>query len=60
MMLRWFARKYSTHDIVEEYRSILVFPLLDGWAVADDTWVADIGGIPCLDWTKVFWLHLGL
>jgi hypothetical protein len=36
MMLRWFARKYSTRDIVEEYRCIPVCPLLDGWAVADD------------------------
>jgi hypothetical protein len=36
MMLRWFARKYSTHDIVEEYRCIPVCPLLDEWAVADD------------------------
>jgi hypothetical protein len=36
MMLRRFARKYSTRDIVEEYRSIPVCPLVDGWAVADD------------------------
>jgi hypothetical protein len=54
MMLRWFARKYSTRDIVEEYHNILVCPLLDGWAVAEDAWAADIGGIPCPDWTKVF------
>jgi hypothetical protein len=54
MMLRRFARKYSTRDIVEEYRSIPVFPRVDGWAVADDAWVDDIGGIPCPDWTKVF------
>jgi hypothetical protein len=53
MMLRRFTRKYSTRDIVEEYRSILVCPLVDGWAVADDAWAADIGGIPCPDWTKV-------
>jgi hypothetical protein len=52
MMLRRFARKYSTRDIVEEYRSIPVCPLLDGWAVSDDAWAADIGGIPCPDWTK--------
>jgi hypothetical protein len=31
-----------------------MFPLLDGCVVADDTWVAEIGGIPYLDWTKVF------
>jgi hypothetical protein len=49
MMLRWFARKYSTRDIVEEYRSIPVCPLVDGWAVADDAWADDIGGIPCPD-----------
>jgi hypothetical protein len=54
MMLRRFARKYSTHDIVEEYRSIPVCPLVDGWAVADDAWAADISGIPCPDWTKAF------
>jgi hypothetical protein len=30
MMLRRFARKYSTRDIVEEYRSIPVCPLVDG------------------------------
>jgi hypothetical protein len=54
MMLRRFARKYSTHDIVEEYRSIPMCPLVDGWAVADDAWAADIGGIPCPDWTKAF------
>jgi hypothetical protein len=33
MMLRRFARKYSTRDIVEEYRNIPVCPLLDGWVV---------------------------
>jgi hypothetical protein len=49
MMLHRFARKYSTRDIVEEYRSILVCPLLDGWAVADDAWAADICRIPCSD-----------
>jgi hypothetical protein len=54
MMLRWFVRKYSTRDIVEEYRSIPVCPLVDGWAVADDAWADDIGGIPCPDWMKVF------
>jgi hypothetical protein len=54
MMLRRFARKYSTRDIVEEYRSIPVCPLLDGWAVSDDAWAADIGGIPCPDWMKAF------
>jgi hypothetical protein len=54
MMLHRFARKYNTCDIVEEYRSIPVCPLLDGWAVAEDAWAADIGGIPCSDWTKVF------
>jgi hypothetical protein len=54
MMLRRFARKYSTRDIVEEYRSIPVCPLVDGWVVADDAWADDIGGIPCPDWTKVF------
>jgi hypothetical protein len=54
MMLRRFARKYSTRDIVEEYRSIPVCPVVDGWAVADDAWAADIGGIPCPDWTKAF------
>jgi hypothetical protein len=30
MMLRWFGRKYSTHDNVEEYRCIPVCPLLVG------------------------------
>jgi hypothetical protein len=54
MMLCRFARKYSTCDIVEEYRSIPMCPLLDGWAVAEDTWAVDIGDIPCPDWTKVF------
>jgi hypothetical protein len=33
MMLRWFAQKYSTRDIMEEYRCIPVCPLLDGWAL---------------------------
>jgi hypothetical protein len=54
MILRRFARKYSTHDIMEEYRSIPVRPLVDGWAVADDAWADHIGGIPCPDWMKVF------
>jgi hypothetical protein len=54
MMLRRFARKYNTRDIVDEYRSIPVCPLLDGWAVADDAWAADIGGILCQDWMKAF------
>jgi hypothetical protein len=54
MMLRRFACKYSTRDIVEEYRNITVCPLLDGWAIADDAWADDIGGIPCPDWTKAF------
>jgi hypothetical protein len=54
MMLHRFARKYSTRDIVEEYRSISVCPLLDGCAVADDAWAAVIGGILCPDWTKFF------
>jgi hypothetical protein len=31
MMLRRFARKYSTRDIVEEYRSIPMCPLVDAW-----------------------------
>jgi hypothetical protein len=52
-MLRRFARKYGKRDIVEEYHSILVCPLVDGWSVADE-WADDIGGIPCPDWTKVF------
>jgi hypothetical protein len=47
-MLRRFARKYGTRDIVEEYRSIPVCPLVDGWSVADDEWAEDIGGIPAL------------
>jgi hypothetical protein len=54
MMVYRFACKYNTHDIVEEYRSIPVCLLLDGWAVADDAWAADIGGIPCPNWMKVF------
>jgi hypothetical protein len=54
MMLHRFACKYSTRDIVEEYRCFPVCPLLDGWAVADDAWAAKIGGIPCPDWTKAF------
>jgi hypothetical protein len=49
MMLRQFARQYSTRDIVEEYRNIPVCPLVDGWAVADDAWADDIGSIPCPD-----------
>jgi hypothetical protein len=49
MMLHRFAHKYSTHNIVEEYRSIPVCLLLDGWAVAEDAWAADIGSIPCPD-----------
>jgi hypothetical protein len=48
MMLRRFARKYSTRDIVEEYRIIPVCPLLDGWVVTDDALAAEIGGIPAL------------
>jgi hypothetical protein len=47
MMLRRFTRKYNTRDIVEEYRSIPVCPLVDGWVVADDALVDDIGGILC-------------
>jgi hypothetical protein len=39
---------------VEEYRSIPVCPLVEGWAVADDAWADDIGGIPCPDWMKAF------
>jgi hypothetical protein len=39
---------------VEEYHSIPVCPLVDGWVVADDAWADDIGGIPCPDWTKAF------
>jgi hypothetical protein len=54
IMLRWFARKYGTCNIVEEYCSIPVCPLVDGWSVADDEWTDDIGGIPCPDWTKIF------
>jgi hypothetical protein len=54
MMLRRYDRKYNTRDIVEQYRSIPVCPLLDGCAVAEDTWAADIGGISCPDWTKAF------
>jgi hypothetical protein len=54
IMLRRFVRKYGTRDIMEEYRNILVCPLVDGWSVADDEWAEDIGGIPCPDWTKVF------
>jgi hypothetical protein len=49
MMLCRFARKYSTQDIMEEYRAILVCPLLDGWSITDDAWVADNGGIPYPD-----------
>jgi hypothetical protein len=37
MMLRRFARKYNTCDIMEEYRSIPVCPLVDSWDVADDS-----------------------
>jgi hypothetical protein len=59
MMLRQFARKYSTRDIVEEYRSIPVCPLVDGWVVTEDTWAADSGDIPCPDWMKVFGFTLG-
>jgi hypothetical protein len=54
IMLCRYARKYRTRDIVEEYRCVPVCPLLDGWAVADDAWAAEIGGIPYPDWTKVF------
>jgi hypothetical protein len=54
MMLHRFARKNSTRDIVKEYRSILVCPLVDGWVVSNDAWANDIGGIPCPDWTKAF------
>jgi hypothetical protein len=36
MMLRQFARKYSTRNMMEEYRSIPVCLLLDGWEVVDD------------------------
>jgi hypothetical protein len=34
---------------VEEYRSIAVCPLVDGWVVADDALADDIGGILCPD-----------
>jgi hypothetical protein len=54
IMLRRFPRKYGTRDIVEEYHSIPVCPLVDGWSVADDEWAEDIGGISCPDCTKVF------
>jgi hypothetical protein len=54
MMLRRFTRKYNTRDIMEEYRSISVCPLVDGWAVADDAWADDIDDISCPDWTKAF------
>jgi hypothetical protein len=53
-MLRRFARKYNTRDIVEEYRSIPVCPLVDGWAVADNACANGIGGISCPDWKKAF------
>jgi hypothetical protein len=53
-MLRRFVCKYITRDIVEEYRSISVCPLVDGWVVADDAWADDIGDILCPDWTKAF------
>jgi hypothetical protein len=44
---------------MEEYHSILVCPLVDGWSVADDEWADDIGGIPCPDiLDEDFWLHL--
>jgi hypothetical protein len=49
MMLRRFARKYNTCDIVEEYHNILVCPLVDGWAIANDAWADGIGGTPCAD-----------
>jgi hypothetical protein len=49
IIIHRFTRKYSTRYIVEEYRSIPVCPLLDGWAVADDAWAANVGGIPCPD-----------
>jgi hypothetical protein len=54
MMLRRFAHKCGTRDIVGEYRSIPVCPLVEGWVVADDAWADNIGGIPCPDWTKAF------
>jgi hypothetical protein len=54
MMLRRFARKYNTCEIVEEYRSIPVCPLVDGWVVSNDACADDIGGILCPDWTKAF------
>jgi hypothetical protein len=54
MMLRRFARKNSTRDIVEEYRSIPVCPLVDGWVVSHDAWEDNIGSIPCPDWTNAF------
>jgi hypothetical protein len=28
--------------------------LLDGWAVVDDAWATEIGGIPYPDWMKLF------
>jgi hypothetical protein len=36
MMLRHFTRKYITRDIMEEYRTIPMCPLLDGCLIADD------------------------
>lgn len=52
MILHRFARKYGTRDIMEEYHCVSVCPLLDGCAVSDDAWAADIGGIPCPNWMK--------
>jgi hypothetical protein len=53
-MLRRFAHKYNTHDIMEEYHTILVYPLLNGWPIPDDAWAPDVSGIPCPDWMKAF------
>jgi hypothetical protein len=44
-MLHRFAIKYITRDFVEEYRTILVYLLLDGWSIADDASASDAGGI---------------
>uniref|UniRef100_K4AM69 Transposase (putative) gypsy type domain-containing protein n=1 Tax=Setaria italica TaxID=4555 RepID=K4AM69_SETIT len=53
-MLRLFARKYSTCDIIEEYCKLGVWPVRRGWRIPDSCWTDAEGSIPCPDWSKCF------
>lgn len=53
-MLRLFACKYSTRDIVEEYCMLGVWPDRGGWSIPDSDETDTEGPIPCPHWTKYF------